>query len=383
MVAVGPNQVPPQSYKKYAQAAAAFQVALRVDTEDPSLWIRLGEAYGKTGRQAASVKALHHALELDSGNWVANYQMGDTQRQLGLFADAIGSYHKILASRPDEAGAAIALAMSAVDLGYAERSAGLDARAIGSLLLAIRTLRLEHRQYRLVNWKIFADACLQLFHCCRTDDQIAEALETVLPIVDALGDEDEDKRASLDGVTSPALVAKNDPGRFTLMEAAICGYAYRADLLKYDKKVAEPPLYDLASALHLYALELGADSSQSGKRTACTASAIRAIKKALDSDPSSPSLWSAFGTIAALGNAQLAQHAFIVSLELETRVSAVDDALSAFSEQHDLLESHCLDSSRLPGFVFRRHRSGCAMLQQGTNRLSGARFVMAWASHYR
>ncbi len=305
-------------------AAQAYQVALRVDTDDASLWMRLGEAYAKAGRQAASIKALQHALDLEPENWVCNYHMGEVQRQLGLYVDAIASYQRILDVHPDEVGASIALAQCSLDLGKSERLGGLSRRSQESILGSIEAVRpiLEaSKQYRLVGWRIFAEASLELFHSCQEEGDIVYALTVVLPLIDSLAAEDEDNRAVVTGVTSPTALADADPAHESLILAAICAYAYRADLLKYDKKVSEPPLYDLASALHILALHLPNDPQHSDQREACIKAAVLALKRALDSDPSSPSLWNAFGTVASLGSAQLAQHAFIISLELEPRVS--------------------------------------------------------------
>jgi superkiller protein 3 len=319
-----PLTTPVQSYRKYAAAAQAYQIALRVDSEDASLWMRLGEAYAKAGRQAASIKTLQHALVLEPDNWVCNYHMGEVQRQLGLYNEAITSFQHILDVRPEEVGAAIALAECALELGKSERRAGLMARSQASVSRSIEcmggVLRTS-RQYRLVGWRVFAEACLELFHTCREDDDVASSLTLVLPLVEILRTEDEDNRAVVAGVTSPAALVAADPHRQSLLLAAICAYAYRADLLKYDKKVSEPPLYDLATALHIMALHLPEDGTHPDQREACIKAATLALKRALDSDPSSPSLWNAFGTVASLGSAQLAQHAFVVSLELEPRVS--------------------------------------------------------------
>lgn len=287
--------------------------------------MRLGEAYAKAGRHVASIKALQHAIDLDPENWVCHYHMGDVQRQLGLYVDAIASYQRILVVRPDEVGASIALAQCALDLGKSERLGGLSKRSQESILQSIEAVRpiLEaSQQYRLVGWRIFAEASLELFYSCQEEGDIVYALTAVLPLVDTLAAEDEDNRAVVAGVTSPAALADADPVRESLILAAVCAFAYRADLLKYDKKVSEPPLYDLAAALHILALHLPDNAQHSDQREACIAAAVLALKRALDSDPSSPTLWNAFGTVASLGSAQLAQHAFIVSLELEPRVSS-------------------------------------------------------------
>ena len=57
-------------------------------------WLRLGEAYSKAGRFAAALKALERARELDPDDWIASYFIGEVQRQMGLYEEAIKAYTK-------------------------------------------------------------------------------------------------------------------------------------------------------------------------------------------------------------------------------------------------------------------------------------------------
>jgi superkiller protein 3 len=106
-----------------------------------------------------------------------------------------------------------------------------------------------------------------------------------------------------------------------ILKAGVCAYAYRADLLKYDTKIPEIALYDLACALHHLANQFKIGDEALSK--SATIAATLNVKKALDIDPTSPTLWNAFGSIAAKESPQLAQHAYIVALELEPKVSVI------------------------------------------------------------
>lgn len=311
-------------YKKYDLAAQAFQVALRSGPEDPILWARLGEAYARGGKQIAALKTLYQALELAPEMWMCWYHIGNVQQQLGAFGQAISAYERILEERPTETGVILASSEAWLALGRSESALGLRGRAYASSLHSLEQVAkiLPHTElYRRTTWKLFADACLNIVSCVNEEDDLSEALAVVQPVLQHLVKVDTDKTASVPGVVDVGTLASlKSLGRQEITKVAIAAFAYRANLLKYDTKIAELPLYDLACALHLFATELRAINPKHEQIAACQKGAIIAIRNALETDSSSATLWNAFGVISASASPQLAQHAYVISLQLEPKV---------------------------------------------------------------
>ena len=288
------------------------------------MWARLGEAYAKGGKQVASLKALYQALELAPEMWMCYYHIGNVHQQLGTYGQAVSAYERILEHRPTEAGVVLALSEAWLALGRSESSLGLRGRAYTSSLNAIEqvaTIIPSTGLYRRITWKLFADACLTIVSCVSDEDNLSQAHAAIQPILQHLVTVDTDKKAVVPGVVNAAsLLNMSSFGRDDMLKVAIAAFAYRADLLKYDTKIAELPLYDLACALHLFATELSAINPKHQQIAACQKAAIIAIRNALETDSASPTLWNAFGIISASASAQLAQHAYVISLQLEPKV---------------------------------------------------------------
>lgn len=317
-----------QVNKKYAQAAQAFQVALRAEDEDPALWTRLGEAYAKSGKQVAALKALRKALEIDPESWICYYHIATVQHELGLEQQAIDSLQKVLELAPDQPGVIVMLATVRLSLGKQQSHDGFRARARVNLLSAMRTLQpiVVGKLYRPATWKTLGEICLHLWGTCQSEEDINEAMEAVKPILSWLRDNDTNRTSSIKGVVSlPELMDTTTHEASDILKSGVCAYSYRADLLKYDPKIPEIALYDLACALHHLANQFTA--GEETERKAAIIAGTSNIKKALDIDPTSPTLWNAFGSITANESPQLAQHAYIVALELEPKASSIFRAI--------------------------------------------------------
>lgn len=296
-------------------------MALRAEVDDPALWTRLGEAYAKSGKQVAALKALRRALEIAPDNWICYYHIATVQQELSLYQQAIESLRKALESSPEQTGTIVALATAQLALGTQQRKEGFRARAAVTLGEAVRTLEpvLTAKLYRTTAWKTFGEICINLAYTCKSKEDVAVAMEAVRPVIVYLHAIDENSAAHVKGVVSLKELVQDDSFKSRmLLKAGICAYAYRADLLKYDTKIPELTLYDLACALHLLASDPSFVSDTDRKEA--TRAATMNIKKALDIDPTSPTLWNAFGSVASLESAQLAQHAYIIALELEPKV---------------------------------------------------------------
>lgn len=262
----------------------------------------------------AGFKALQHALELDPTMWMAEYHIGEVHVQLGSYAEAIVSYKKVdEATGGKEIGVTAALAEATLALGATAAAGGFRERSRRAFHEAInyaaKVLTTE-RSHRAWGWKLIGDAALQLAeHEVEAED--IEATAAVLhPVLEHLVADDEDRRSAVKDLGHASNLLQAAPGPHFTTQAAIFAFAYRAHLLK-NEHVAERALYDLACALQF----LATISKVADIKTAATRAAISAVRLALERDATEERLWNALGVICASAGPQLAQHAFVVSLE--------------------------------------------------------------------
>ncbi|WRT67666.1 uncharacterized protein IL334_004638 [Kwoniella shivajii] len=306
-------------YKNYAKAAQAYQIALRADPDDVSMWVMLGESYVKSGRHVAGLKTLTHALELQPDNWRALYNIGDTQAQLGVFDKAIEAYEMVIVlTGTKEVGVTAALAQANLSLGRQSASGGFRQRSRNALHsaihLATEVLR-DGRSHRAWAWKTIGDAAFVLSNEESSLDEALASSEVIQPVLQYLVEDDTDRRSQVVGLGHAANLLQTSPDLEYTLKTSIFAFAYRAYLLKNEPRVADPALYDLASSLHSLALRL----SDGETKISCLKAAISAIRLALERDAGDERLWNALGVICGTAGPQIAQHAFVVSLELYSK----------------------------------------------------------------
>ncbi|WVR06249.1 hypothetical protein IAU60_003279 [Kwoniella sp. DSM 27419] len=297
-------------------AAQAYQIALRADEKDVSTWVMLGESYVKCGRHVAGLKALSHALELDSTNWRAMYDIGDTQAQLGAFDKAIEAYEQVLSMTGEkEVGVIAALANANLSLGRQTAAGGFRERSRSAFHAAVRLatdVLSRGRTHRAWAWKTIGDAAFELSNQESNLEEAGTSAEALHAALQHLADEDTDRKGQVEGIGHAANLLQSAADLEYTLKTAIFAFAYRAYLLKNEPRVADPALYDLACALHSLASRL----TDGAQRTACLKAAIAAIRLALERDAGDERLWNALGVICGTAGPQVAQHAFVVSLEL-------------------------------------------------------------------
>ncbi|KAK4687772.1 superkiller protein 3, partial [Tremellales sp. Uapishka_1] len=304
-------------YRNYAKAAQAYQIALRAEEGDVSTWVMLGEAYVKCGRHVAGLKALNHALDLDPSNWMAMFHIGDVYSQLGDYGAAIASYEKVLAMGGDhEIGVTAALAEAMLASGRQSALQGFKERSRrgfhGALSLADKVLRNAEQKHRAWACKVVGDAAFELSSQESTTEDRLDSVDVLKPLLEWLVQDDDDVRSHVKGLGhAKNLLQQPVDFEFTL-KTAIFAFAYRVHLTKNQPRVADNALYDLATALH----SLAGRTKKEEEKTACMRAAISAIRLALEKDAGDERLWNALGVICESAGPQMAQHAFVVSLEL-------------------------------------------------------------------
>ncbi|WWD18361.1 hypothetical protein CI109_102811 [Kwoniella shandongensis] len=303
-------------YKNYAKAAQAYQIALRAEPDDISTWVMLGESYVKCGRHVAGLKALQHAMELEPTNWRALYDIGETHGQLGAFDKAIEAYEQVMEmTEGKEIGVVAALSEAMLSLGRQTGAGGFRERSRNAFHMAIK-LAFEvlqtGRSHRPWAWKVIGDATFELSSQESSLEEASSTFEYIQPVLQHLVEDDTDRRSQVEGLGHAANLLQAAADLDYTLKTSIFAFAYRAHLLKNEPRVADPALYDLATALHTLALRL----SDGESKIACLKAAISAVRLALERDAGDERLWNALGVICGTAGPQIAQHAFVVSLEL-------------------------------------------------------------------
>lgn len=311
----------PQFYRNYGKAAQALQIALRAEPEDVSTWLLLGESYVKCGRHMAALKALNKCLDLDPNQWMAFYYIADINVQLGQYEKAIEAYEQVQGLTDGEVGVVAALASAELALGQQMAASGFRERARGAYHRAIahagHVLR-TGTTHRAWGWKLVGDACFQLATQEQDLPAISESAAVIQPVMEILVADDPDRKGAVDGLGHAVNFLQGTPDLLSTLRAAVHAFAYRAYLCKNDR-TADAALYDLATALHTLAMHMR--EGQSEGRSQLVKGAISAIRLALERDAGDERLWNALGVVCGEAGKQLAQHAFVVSLELYAKVS--------------------------------------------------------------
>lgn len=301
--------------RNYPQAIQAFQIALRADQDDQLSWLRLGEAYSKAGRYAASIKALDRAHELKPGDWMCTFLIGDVLRQTGQFQDAITYFDTILAERPAELGVLMALAQTYLDLGRSEIISGFAARSEASFLSSIRTAlqTMEHNVgFRRLAWKIAADALFELgrFSSYKLEEEVRSILGSLIPPLSSQSSE------RTTGLLSFSESVNQSPLKGSIvLEAAVAAYDYRLSFGSLNESAHASAWADFAISLHVWTQQcLDADKKARGE-----AEAIRCITEALRADAGVDTYWNALGNMSFISHPKTAQHAYIKALEIDNK----------------------------------------------------------------
>ena len=283
----------------------------------------MGEAYARAGRHAAAIKALEHAKTLRPEDWICSYLVADVQSQTGQFTEAITSLQPILDEHPSELGVLIALSTAHLNNGAQQVSSGFLARAEVSFLTAIE-VALEAMEtnygFSRVAWKIIAD-CLFRYSSIQLPgetERLSDALITLKEILETTPSIPISKPL-IDSFSPDVVSALN------ILEFGIATYEYRISFGFHDDKAKASAWYDLGVALQTLR------SRSAGPHTAATQDqVIRCLKEAASAEPDQELHWIALGNAYFLKNAKSAQHAYIRSLELNSKVGAVPLCCSVY-----------------------------------------------------
>jgi superkiller protein 3 len=311
--------------RNYPSAIRGFQIALRGEPEDQLLWLRLGEAYNKDGRHGAALKALARAHELNPDDWMCAYHIGDVQRHMGHFEDAIAAFESILKERPFEVGVSLSLGEAHLNLGRTELLEKFNARAEHSFVSCIRvcvqTIQASPG-FRNLFWKTMADAIFSLSSKSILSDE--EGVRKILADVTSLLPAASDHLSAFMSpppLSPPPLHNGSTLDGIKVLEIATAAYSYRMSLGSSESvATGGSAWFDLGVALHLWATK----STDREDGASARAKAVSCFSHALREDPGNVIYWIAMGDVHFLSHARTAQHAYVKALEIESKVRVID-----------------------------------------------------------
>jgi superkiller protein 3 len=280
----------------------------------------LGESYVKCGRHIAGLKALQKALELDPANWMAWYDIGEIYVQLATYDKAVEAYEKVqeMTGRK-ELGVTAAMAVATLALGQQSAAGGFrerSRRAFHSAVSLAAEVLQQGEGHRPWGWKLIGDAAFEL---ANHEPELADAEQSAAvlrPVLELLVADDADRRSTVEGLGLAGNLLQASVDVTFSLKSSVFAYAYRAYLCRNDR-TSDSALYDLATALHT----LAGRTLEDNEKKPLMKGAISAIRVALEKDAGDERLWNALGVICGQAGPQLAQHAFVVSLELYAKVS--------------------------------------------------------------
>lgn len=264
----------------------------------------------------AAIKALERAKTLREDDWICSYLIADVQVQTGHFTEAIKSLRSILKDHPSELGILVALSRAHLNNGAQEVSLGFFARAEVSFLTAIKAAwkAMETNSgFSRVAWKFIADSLFRYsaIQLPRETERLSEVLLMLKEILEASPSIPISKPL-VDSFVLEGLSA------FNVLDFAVAAYEYRISFGFHDDRAKASAWYDLGVALQ--ALRSRNDASHP---TVTQDQVIGCLKEAVLAEPDEELHWIVLGDAFFLNNAKSAQHAYIRSLELNSKVRVI------------------------------------------------------------
>jgi Flp pilus assembly protein TadD len=106
--------------QKYAEAAAAYEEAIKLDLENWRYFLNLGLARKKMNQAEEGLAAFRKAVELNPESYSANKETGEALAKAGQFAEAKPFYEKAATLSPDDPDAQYNLGVCLVNVGESE-----------------------------------------------------------------------------------------------------------------------------------------------------------------------------------------------------------------------------------------------------------------------
>ncbi|KAG4301141.1 hypothetical protein PCK1_002451 [Pneumocystis canis] len=303
------------NYKRYDKAIIYFQDAIKISGNDPHSWAGLGEAYAKSGKYIAALKALNKSKNLDEDNWFVQYLMGDVQKLLGQYKNACESYYSILKSHPDEFVVILALSETYVSWASTWKEKGFYKK---SEEYAIKCLKIieksgnKNKKHSYSLWTILAKTCFLLSTFFVTDSEslifILNKLydkqnfindDKLVPIIDNLPLEEKD-------------LFNNRCSYYLLLWAFL--FMKRVVKVSVQNKIAHSASwYSLGQILFLIHLQ------NTNINYNWVNSSIYCLRRAIKMEPKNATFWRAYGVIVSTLSPKISQYSLIKSIKLDNQ----------------------------------------------------------------
>lgn len=273
--------------QQFDEAVISFQTTLRVQPKDPFCWQGLAETYRRQGKYMASLKAFERAAELNSTLTYSQYQVAAIQKLLGLSEDSISQFEITLKQSPDYFPALKGLGETHLNVAREQFQNGFFSRVAHSLNNAVEIFShcTRLRGDVTCTWKLLADAHTAFFHLpntlCATESKKKDSNTGNFEQQIKLEHLDEGSRAY-------ECALQLSPGMASLH-------------------------YDLGVCHYFYALA-SKDQTKSAERLKISRACV---KDAITKEPQNSTFWNCLGVVEDQPDKQ--QHAFIVSLQLDSR----------------------------------------------------------------
>jgi superkiller protein 3 len=318
--ALGVAELNKQDYRK---AIVSFQAALRISPDDYHSWVGLGESYHGSGRYIAATKAILNAQKLEEAadaeiageTWFSKFILADVNRELGDFDGAITLYRQVVASRPDEAGVAIALMQATVDNAFDSRDKGFFGKSID---LAVETLKFAAQAPEEIKdtfnfWKAVADACSMF---SSVQGRLSEFPADL--VKEMLGTDELEHVIAVDGVGNAANGENPDEEvgaeLTSVLRATILAHKRAIQASANDVHAQAVAYYNLGWAEHRAHMCLPVRLRK--KATAYLKASIACFKRAIELEAGNSEFWNALGVVTSGVNPSVSQHSFVRSLHL-------------------------------------------------------------------
>ncbi|KAI8576073.1 hypothetical protein K450DRAFT_258770 [Umbelopsis ramanniana AG] len=312
-------------------AIPSFQSALRADANDVLSWEGLAESYLKEGRYTAAMKAFVRARELAPSNVYTSYQVAVVKQKLGLLEEAIVQYSDTLAlaeeqQQPVYIPALKGLADAHVLQGRENFQQGFYGRAADSynaaLNACLRGLEIHPMEsfWQLVGCTFTQYRTVMSYSHLFAFEDLQHIMRLLSPTPNELLKLPEDTSSDL---VAEFLSLQIDPD-FTLPRKecldvllSCATFAYKQAIYLASKAGSVSPSYwhDLGLTYHWLAENNLNDIVYKDHMKL----SLQCIKVALKHDQENFTFWNSLGVIALNNDVKISQHAFIKSMEYNSR----------------------------------------------------------------
>ncbi|KAJ8029553.1 Tetratricopeptide repeat protein 37 [Holothuria leucospilota] len=276
------------------EAIKSFQCALRADPKDKQCWECLGDAFIKRGSYSAAERVFTRALELGGPTTYCQYQIASIKQMLGLYAEAVTEYQKVLTETQNYVPALKGQGETYIRLAQVSLQQFFNGRAVDYVEKAIGILGRASvlRPDLCCVWSLLGSASSLIF---RLDEDLV--------------------RVSVPSFLLPSSKINEEKESRVLKKSELLALGARCYTRALQLQPENGNLW----------CDLGVNyfhQSQCSKENEgiYSAKAFQCVQKALSVDGSNHKYWTSLGTICSslcLKRPSIAQHCFIKSIQLE------------------------------------------------------------------